>query len=206
MRKKMSKTCYRTVFLGVLLSLGTTTALRAGPVPTLTPTGALSGAPGDTVGWGFQITNDANYIEITSASFCLSPVSFPACTLPTTGVFTDFISGYNDIIVGFPGGTYPATVGQSFNPTAFTGIGSFAIDAGAPIGAADVGAIVLTYDVFDADPNDPGANKLATDQVLTADSSVEVASSTPEPATFGIFGLGLAGLAAVGRRGRRGNL
>jgi hypothetical protein len=172
----------------------------------LTPTGALSGAPGDTLGWGFQITNDANYIEITSASFCLSPVNFPACTLPTTGVFTDFISGYNDIIVGFPGGTDPATVAQPFDPIALTGIGSFVIDAGAPIGAADVGTIVLTYNVFDADPNDPGANTLATDQVLTAVANVEVASSTPEPATFGVFGLGLVGLAAVGRRGRRGNL
>jgi len=174
-------------------------------VLVLTPTGALSGGPGDTVGWGFQITNDANYIEITSASFCLSPVSFPACTLPTTGLFTDFISGW-DIIVGYPGGTDPATVEQPFDPIAVTGIGSFAIDPGAAIGAADIGAIVLTYNVFDEDPNDSGANKLATDQVLTADASVEVASPSPEPATFGILGLGLAGLAAVARRGRRGNL
>ncbi|MGA2770386.1 MAG: PEP-CTERM sorting domain-containing protein [Bryobacteraceae bacterium] len=201
----MSKARYQRIFLGALLSLGTTTALWAGPVLVLTPTGALSGGPGDTVGWGFQITNDANYIEITSASFCLSPVSFPACTLPTTGLFTDFISGW-DIIVGYPGGTDPATVEQPFDPIAVTGIGSFAIDPGAAIGAADIGAIVLTYNVFDEDPNDSGANKLATDQVLTADASVEVASPSPEPATFGILGLGLAGLAAVARRGRRGNL
>lgn len=181
-------------------------ALWAGPVLTLTPVGSLSGQPGATVGWGFQITNDADYIEITSAGFCLSPVSFPACTLPTTGLFTDFISGYNDIIVGYPGGTDPATVEQPFDPIAFTGIGSFAIDPGAAIGAADIGAIVLTYDVFDKDPNASGANKLATDQVLTADASVEVVNSSPEPATFGILGLGLAGLAVIARRGRRGNL
>ena len=200
----MSKTRYRTILLSVLLSLGTTTALWADPLLVLTPASSLSGAPGATVGWGFQITNDANYIEITSASFCLSP--WPYCASPTTGSFTDFISGHNDIIVGFPGGTDPATVAQAFDPIAFTGIGSFAIDPGAPIGAADVGTIVLTYNVFDADPNDPGANTLATDQVLTAVANVEVASSTPEPATFGVFGLGLVGLAAVGRRGRRGNL
>jgi hypothetical protein len=206
MRKKMSKTRYRAVFVGALLLLGTTTALWAAPALTLTPMGSLSGQPGDTVGWGFRITNDANYIEITSASFCLSPVSFPACTLPTTGVFTDFISGYNDIIVGFSGDTDPATVAQPFDPIALTGIGSFVIDPGAPIGAVDVGAIVLTYDVFNADPNDLGAKKLATDQVLTADASVEVGNSSPEPATFGIFGLGLAGLAAIAWRGRRGNL
>ena len=201
----MSRTLYRTVFWGVLWSLGTTTALWAGPVLTLTPVSGMSGQPGATVGWGFQITNDANYIEITSASFCLSPVSFPACTLPTTGLFTDFISFYNDIIVG-PGGTDPATVEQPFDPIAFTGIGSFVIDPAAPLGAANVGAIVLTYNVFHEDPNDSGANKLATDQVLTADASVEVANSSPEPATFGILGLGLAGLATIARRGRRGNL
>ena len=200
----MSKARYRTIFLGVLLSIGTTTALWAGPVLVLTPSAALSGWPAATLGWGFQITNDANYIEITGASFCLDPVSFPACTLPTTGDFSDFISVYNDIIVGFPGGTLPASAQQPFDPIQLTGIGSFVIAPGAPIGAADVGAIVLTYNLYDLDPSNPLATNLARDLVLSANASVEVVA--PEPATFGIFGLGLAGLAAVGRRGRRGNL
>jgi len=160
---------------------------RGGPILTLLPSGDLTGSPSDLIGWGFSITNDADYIEITSSQFCLSPVSFPACTLPEEGTFMDFISQYNDIVVGYPGGTDPDTVSQNFDPTLLTGIGSFDIAPTAPFSAEDVGQIVLTYDVYDADPNtSPDANLLFTDLVLTANATVTVEepATTPEPGSF----------------------
>ena len=158
-----------------------------GPTLTLLPSGELTGSPGDLIGWGFSITNDANYIEITSSQFCLDPVSFPACTLPEEGTFTDFISQFNDIVVGNPGGTDPGTASQNFDPVLLTGIGSFDIAPTEPFSAEDVGEIVLTYDVYDADPNtSPGADLLATDLVLAANAAVTVEepATTPEPGSF----------------------
>ena len=44
---------------------------------------AVSGEPGGTVGWGFTLSNDTNFLVVTSASFN-SPTSL--------GIFTDYIS------------------------------------------------------------------------------------------------------------------
>src|SRR5579872_767247 len=135
----------RSAFRAMLVWAGAAISLSAGPVLTLTPSGDLIGTPGSTVGWGFTITNDADYVEITSAQYCVNPVNFPlVCNSSALGSFTDFISQFNDIIVGPPGGTDPSTVSQNFDPVGLTGIGSFAIDNGASIGAGDQGQIVLT--------------------------------------------------------------
>jgi hypothetical protein len=94
-----------------------------------------------------------------------------------TGVSTDFISGFNDIIVGpTPEST---VVSQSFNNTTHKGIGSFQINAGATPGQQDIGQIVLTYNVFfNHSPNDPAFDPTTdtgpTDQLLTAPASVTV--------------------------------
>ena len=61
-----------------------TTCLLSLPAPaavtlSLSTNPLLFGLPGATSGWGFTLTNDTNYIEITSAQFCQNPVSFPAC-------------------------------------------------------------------------------------------------------------------------------
>jgi hypothetical protein len=183
----------RLVLVAILLA----GAVSAGPVFTITPSGDVSGAPGSTVGWGFTITNDTDYIEITSAQYCVNPVSFPlVCTPSGLGTFNDFISQFNDIIVGPPGGTDPTSVSQDFDPILMTGVGSFVIDPGASGG--DAGQIVLTYNVTDLDPNDPNAVTLGTDLVLSANASVNV--STPEPGTAGLIFLALAGLGVARRR------
>jgi hypothetical protein len=150
------------------------------------------------LGWGFSISNDANYIEISGAFFCTGVVNYPSsCGSPLLGAFADYISNFNDIIVGNPTGTDPATVSQLFNITAQTGIGSFTIDPGAGIGT-DSGEIVLSYFVWDLDPNDDDAIKLDNGgvQYMWATASVDV---VPEPATAGMLGGALLIMALVGK-------
>jgi hypothetical protein len=161
-------------------------------VLTLSPAD-LTGAPGSTVGWGFTIDNDVDYIEITSSQFCLAPVNFPlVCPSPTTGTYTDIISTPpEDVIVGPPGGTDPSSVTQDFDAIAGTGVGSFQINPAAVSGDSDVGQIVLTYNLTDLDPNDPNAVVLGTDLVLSANASVTV-GTTPEPMTAGLLAVALA--------------
>ena len=57
---------------------------QAGPILTLIPPdGALQGLPGQTVGWGFELFNDQDYLVVTGADF---PASL------TIGTFIDYIS------------------------------------------------------------------------------------------------------------------
>jgi hypothetical protein len=177
----------------------------ASATPTLTLSPAtIAEAPGSATGWGFTITNDANYIEITSAQFCLNPVAFPACDAPVQGTFTDFISAFNDIVVGHSGGTLPGSISQSFDALLFTGIGSFSFLPGTTVGASDAGQIVLTYNVFDADPNGAApANQIGFDQVLVANTTATVSANTnavPEPTSAILIGAGILTLAVRRRR------
>lgn len=147
--------------------------------------GAISGTPGATIGWGFTLTSDADYLVVTSASFN-APVS--------AGFFTDFIS-QNFFVVGPPPETSPVT--QAFDPILMTGIGSFAIDPNAPTGSIVNNPIVLTYDLFSVSPNDPlfdpDADTLSVGNIVTASASVTV---IPEPAPVFLFLAGLFGLSA----------
>ena len=164
----------------ILLAGSAMPPLCATPSIVLTPVlGNLSGRAGEVVGWGFSITNDVNYIEFNSAQFCVNPIGLPACTLPSTGLFTDIIAGFNDIIVGPTGGTVPTTVAQVFDAVANTGVGSFQFSLGALPGQSDIGMLVLSYTITDLDPNDPLASNLGKG-VLLANASVSV---VPEPAS-----------------------
>ncbi len=143
--------------------------------------GALTGASGSTVGWGFTIGNTTAgaWIEITSARFCSGASGTnTACGAISLGTFTDFISGFNDIVVGpSPDNT---SVTQPFSAGGNTGIGSFLITA--PSGQA-TGQIVLTYNLFSRSPHDPNFNPntdtVSTDNFLTSPASVTVSSTAP---------------------------
>ena len=178
--------------------------LRAGSVLDLLPSGDLSGAPGEALGWGFSISNDANYIEISGAFFCTGVVNYPSsCGSPLLGAFEDYISNFNDIIVGNPTSTDdPDTVSQLFDITAQTGIGSFTIDPGAGIGT-DSGEIVLSYYEY-IGPDYDDATLSGGEQFMWATASVDVVPESaddvvPEPATAGMLGGALLIMALVGK-------
>jgi hypothetical protein len=173
--------------LGLIWAAIGSSQAQAGAILTLSPSsGTVSGLAGESTGWGFTIFNDEDYIEITSAQFCVEPVSFPVCLPSTLGTFTDFIS-VNGLIVG-PG----ETVSEDFDPGLLTGVGMFDIDPSAAEDSIDLGQIVLTFNVYSLHPDDPDAELKFTDQVAAADAGVMVGA--PEPQSLALV---LAGFLAI---------
>lgn len=179
-------------------------ASRANTILTLNPpNGAISGAAGATIGWGFTFTNDTNYAIITGTEFCASGSSpLPNICLPPApdlGTYTDF-AGAQFLVVGpFP---ESPSVTQAFNNSLQTGLGSFSINPGAS--GTESGIIVLTYDLYSVSPNDPTfsfADEISGGNYLTAAASVTVAnsSSVPEPGPLPLLGTLLL-LSALRRR------
>src|ERR1035437_4582790 len=172
------------------LGLGSAPIALAGPMQvdnltfTLSNNGALSGAPGSTHGWGFELTNTLNYVVITGSGF-------DATQNAGDVIYTDFI-GPNFIVVGAPG----STVAQSFDPVAMLGVGSLAISPSASLGDIVSGQLVLTLDVYSVNPNDltfdPIADLLASGQQISSNANVIV---TPQPQSWllvlSAIGLGL---------------
>lgn len=186
----------RLLMLSALLGIFFYSTTQAATALQLDPLGgAISGLPGSTIGWGFNLSNSENYLVVTSAVF------EPATAL---GTFTDFISASNFFVVG-PAPNASTVWAQSFNAVTQTGIGSFAIDAGAAGGSVASGQIVLTYDLFSRSPLDalfnPDTDTLSNGNLLTAQASVGVTGTVvPLPGAVWLFGSALAGLVSFARR------
>lgn len=176
-----------SAFLGTLFC----TPLQAATSFQLNPLdGAIFGTPGATIGWGFNLSNDENFLVVTSAAFETSD---------SLGTFTDFISAANFFVVG-PENSGSTVWAQTFNAGVQTGIGSFSINPDAARGSVANGDMILTYDLFSRSPFDanfnPDTDTLSNGNVLSATASVTV--SIPEPQTYAMLlaGLGLLVLRA----------
>jgi hypothetical protein len=179
-------------------------AARAGAIVALDPVdGVISGAPGDTVGWGFTVTNGTNWISIDS-------VSIENETSPLGGASSGFTS-YMDLLGGLTNGVTPPNQMWSlgFSPgSPGTGIGQYAIDAATPLGASDSGDFVIFYDEFSGDPNTCGSCYLDTLQMFDSGGNppaftINVTATTvPEPASALLLLAG--GIVALARRRGRG--
>jgi hypothetical protein len=167
-----------------LASAGTLTLFPAG--------GTVTGTPGSTVGWGFQLNADpVDWISI-------SGVVLLGEDNPGLGSFNDFISPQGGPNFGAlaPGGP---DWGQAFDPVNFLGFGSYSIDPGAQPGDHNAGAFLVLYETFTDNPATCGA---CFDQSGTylVPFRVDVVAA-PEPGTGVILAMGIA-LVAI-RRGRR---
>src|SRR5689334_20410398 len=120
------------LLLAVLLAF----SAFAAPILTLAPTdGALSGLPGDTVGWGFTLSNDDGFLVVTDAQYD---------ALVSVGVFTPFIT----LPANFEVVDSITPFTQPFNIALQQGIGSYSINNFEIPGTASAGNIILTYDLF----------------------------------------------------------
>ena len=168
---------------------------------TLIPiTGTVEGAPGDTVGWGFTITNNSAFdLLLNQSAFCGpgGDIMFNDCSTPYNGVnqfgpslgtYTDYIALQSIEIA--PGGSAM----QNFDSTAMTGTGAYMIDA-APSGSVDLGNIFLVYDEYMGNPFMGGTFVDETESFATAEVIV-----APEPSTFGLAAGCLLAFAALRRR------
>ena len=188
------------LFGGLVGCLLFAAAAHASPVLTLDPpSGAISGTPGTTIGWGFSLTNTTDYVVITGSQFCdASSSPLPDICLPVSpdlGSYAD-LAGLQFLVVGpSPEST---TISQVFDASLLTGIGSFAIDPSAS--GTSSGIIVLTYDLFSVSPNDPTFSpddEISGGNFLTAAASATV---VPEPGSLVLLG---AGLVAAGLHRKR---
>lgn len=183
---------------GLLAFALLTSTLAASPILTLTPA-TISGQPGKTVGWGFTLTNDTDYLLPTEVAFCEGPFISGGC-MDTYGTFTDFLAQFQSVVLA-PSGPGSSITEPFDNPT-MQGIGSFQINNTAVAGDKDIGTIFLIYDTYSCDPNtcaDPVQKGFS--ESISASAEVDVQSSaTPEPGTISLVGLVLAGLFVPLRR------
>ncbi len=150
--------------------------------------GIIAGDPGQTIGWGFTLFNDTDYIVVTSTVFT-------QLTGPGIGTYTDIISGEF-----FPVG--PATTEtwtQSFDPNIPTGLAEFTINPAVASGTVITGTIQVFFDIF----SDPQALNFVGSGNFTP-NFIEI-DVVPEPGTLLSAGgaLVLAGFLYL-RRQRRG--
>lgn len=174
----------RRLFSSIGLTLMLGAVLSAASMVALPPGVDLIALPGSTALWSVEVTNDTDYMV---------PTSFQYLTLDPVGSFTDiFLSLF--VVVG-PGGTLPV-------------LGPYDIGAAATPGFVSVGQLVLFYDLYSVDPNDPDnfdpeRDLIMSGNTLYLDASVQIqdAGEVPEPATGALFVVALAACLAL--RGRR---
>jgi hypothetical protein len=174
-----------TVMLALAALLYSTAPAQGSPIvfSLLPANGAISGAAGSTIGWGYSITNNdpTLWLEISG----LSADPFQHATADASPF-------------DFPILAPLATWTVQYNPATFAGLFQITWDPTAPAGFTNTGFFTLSGNFFDADPL-AGGNfvDFAADQV--AAYSATVTAAVPEPGTLTLLSAGLA-VAFVRRR------
>jgi hypothetical protein len=175
----------------LLLTAGGT--LQAEPIFTLDPAnGALEGAPGATVGWGFRMISDPTNWTTVVGTLLLGE------TNPGLGIYTDFITGQGGPTFGsLPAGA-PDWV-QPFTIIPGSGFASYTIAPAALPGSTNAGSILVLYEMYSGNPAICGGACFVSSGAEVLDFSVTV-SSVPEPGTLTMLALGGVALLVAARR------
>jgi hypothetical protein len=177
----------KTLLLALVLLAGTAlTPARAGTFDLFTiPGSTISGNPGDTIGWGFQIVNNdpSNYLQIVT----LSETGNFSVGTPNPDIFDADIG-----LVIQPG----QTVTQAWVPGT-AGLLELLLDGSS---GTDSGDFVLDVGWYSGDPNTCGSCAVATNPTETL--APYAATQTPEPASCALGGVGTILVVLRRRRAR----
>jgi hypothetical protein len=145
-------------------------AALADPVLTALP-GTIDGNPGSTIGWGYSIFND------TTDWYLPTSISTPS-----------FADGTPVVLFDYPAVAPGATVTEDYNGS--QGLLELTLSAAAPVGAQDIGDVVLSGDYFDSDPfTNPQATDLgsAPNAIAPINATVVAATTVPEPSLLWVL-------------------
>ncbi len=149
---------------------------------TIPASGAISGFPGSTIGWGYTITNQ-------------SATDVLVFTGLSAGLFQN---GTPLVLFDFPIVAPGATVSVPFDPLNGLGLYQLTWDPNAPIGFVNSGTFIVTgdfcTDIF-------CSNVVQGNQSQSASYAATVVP-TPEPASLTLVAAGLAGVVSRFRRWR----
>jgi hypothetical protein len=186
----------RSLFLGIVLAAAFAFAAPAVRGNSLTFTVLppdISGSPGETIGWGYSITNNSatDYLDIANVDSSLFTIG--------TADSTPFVLSFVTIAPG-------TTETQAYDPANLLGLFEVAIDPNATLGAMDSGFFGL-YGAF-CDPSDPTCAEKPNDSpstlLATGDYSATVTSPggtpIPEPSSLLLLLSGLAAIALSTKR------
>jgi hypothetical protein len=156
--------------------------IQAAPILSLLPpSGSVAAAPGQTVGWGYQIVND-------------DPTQWLVITSLIPGLFQHGIG--SDLIFDFPILAPGSSWVRPYVPGT-QGLYEFTWDATAPVGFVNSGSFTIGAEFWNGDPFLGGQFASALPDFVVPYNTATV----PEPSTLAVVAAGL-GLAAVRRRSR----
>ena len=149
------------------------------------PSGAVSGGPGATVGWGYSITNNSSTEDLVTTDL-------------NAGVF---LYGAPSLLFLFPIVSPNATVSEDFLADT-TGLYQETFLPGIPPGSIDTGVFTLSAE-FCTNPTNPDTCRTTADALVGYSATASAETTVPEPGTVSLLAAGLLLLLRLRRRDPR---
>ncbi len=154
------------------------------------PGGAIAGAPGEIIGWGYSVTNESETDWLVLSGISADP--FAHATADAS-------------LFAFPIIAPGATLAVAYDAIAAEGLFQIVWNASAPIGFTSSGTFILSGETWDNDPT-LGGNfvSLTLDQSAAYSATVSAGdiAPVPEPGTLLLVASGITGLWWRRRAGR----
>ena len=145
--------------------------------------GAVQGAPGSTVGWGYTLQNQSTSLWL----------------VPTDLNSGSFLNGTSSSLFDFPVIAPGGTATKAFDAASSSGLFQFTWDSSAPLGFANSGVFDLSAQWWSGDPLGGGTLVSNAPSVHAPYLATVSTTAVPEPTGFGLMMLSL-GLLFTARR------